>query len=131
LSIPVRERITHPACTGWSEKEGVCFVQPPLSVLQSLVAIRVHLDECGPAAGPLRVVPGSHRHGRLSESEGQHLRQVNGEFQCFAKRGDALLMRPLLLHASSRATEAVRRRVLHFVFGPAELPHGLGWNDAV
>jgi hypothetical protein len=57
LSIPVRERITHPDYTGWSEKEGVLFVQPPLSVLESLIAVRVHLDECGPGAGPLR-----HRH---------------------------------------------------------------------
>src|SRR5206468_2398213 len=89
LSIPVRERITHPDCTGWSEKEGVLFVQPPLSVLESLVAVRVHLDECGPGAGPLRVVPGSHRHGRLSDSEARHQRQTNGETECFAKRGDA------------------------------------------
>ena len=131
LSIPVRERITHPDCTGWSEKEGVLFVQPPLSVLESLVAVRVHLDECGPGAGPLRVVPGSHRHGRLSDGEARHQRQANGEFECLAKRGDALLMRPLLLHASSKAAEPSRRRVLHFLFGPAELPHPLRWGSAV
>jgi len=131
LSIPVRERITHPDCTGWSEKKGVLFVQPPLSVLESLVAVRVHLDECGPGAGPLRVVPGSQRHGRLSKSEARHQRQTNGEFECFAKRGDALLMRPLLLHASSKATVPFRRRVLHFLFGPAELPHALRWDNAV
>jgi|RhiMetdeSRZDD1v2_1073273.scaffolds.fasta_scaffold296624_2 ectoine hydroxylase-related dioxygenase (phytanoyl-CoA dioxygenase family) len=131
LSIPVRERITDPACTGWSEKEGVLFVQPPLPVLESLVAVRVHLDECGPGAGALRVVPGSHRHGRLTESEARHQRQANGEIECIAKRGDALLMRPLLLHASSKATEPVRRRVLHFLFGPSELPHALRWNNAV
>ena len=131
LSIPVRERITHPDCTGWAEKEGVLFVQPPLSVLESLVAVRVHLDECGPGAGPLRVVPGSHRHGRLSKREARHQRQMNGEFECIAKRGDSLLMRPLLLHASSKATEPFRRRVLHFLFGPAELPHALRWDNAV
>ena len=131
LSIPVRERITHPDCTGWSEKEGVLFVQPPLSVLESLVAVRVHLDECGPGAGPLRVVPGSHRHGRLSDSEARHQRQTNGETECFAKRGDVLLMRPLLLHASSKATAPSRRRVLHFLFGPAQLPHALRWDNAV
>jgi ectoine hydroxylase-related dioxygenase (phytanoyl-CoA dioxygenase family) len=131
LSIPVRERIAHPNCTGWSEKEDVLYVQPPLSVLESLVAVRVHLDECGPGAGPLRVVPGSHRHGRLSGSEARHHRQTNGEFECFAKRGDALLMRPLLLHASSKATAPSRRRVLHFLFGPAELPHALRWDNAV
>jgi hypothetical protein len=37
-------------------------------------------------------------------------------------------MRPLLLHASSRARLPVRRRILHFLFGPARLPHGLVWN---
>ena len=131
LSIPVRERITHRDCTGWSEKEGLLFVQPPLSVLESLVAVRVHLDECGPGAGPLRVVPGSHLHGRLSDSEARHQRQANGEIECFAKRGDALLMRPLLLHASSKATSPSRRRVLHFLFGPAELPNALRWDNAV
>ena len=107
------------------------FVQPPLSVLQSLVAVRVHLDESGPGSGLLRVVPRSHRGGRLSEAEARHQQQANDEVQCFAKRGAALLMRPLLLHASSKATEPVRRRVLHFLFGPPELPHGLRWNNAV
>jgi ectoine hydroxylase-related dioxygenase (phytanoyl-CoA dioxygenase family) len=131
LSIPVRERIAHPDYAGWSEKEGVLFVRPSLSVLESLVAVRIHLDECGPGAGPLRAVPGSHRHGRLSDGETRGLRERNGEVECLAKRGDALLMRPLLLHASSKATAPLRRRVLHFLFGPAELPHGLGWHNAV
>ena len=30
-------------------------------------------------------------------------------------------------HASSKAGGASRRRVLHFVFGPRELPAGLAW----
>ena len=131
LSVPVRDRITNPECTGWSEKEGVLFVQPPLSVLESLVAVRVHLDDCGPEAGPLRVVPRCHRAGRLSDSEARRQRQTHGEFECLAKRGDALLMRPLLLHASSKATAPARRRVLHFLFGPEELPCALRWDNAV
>jgi hypothetical protein len=40
-------------------------------------------------------------------------------------------MRPLLLHASSKATSPVPRRVLHFVFGPPTLPLGLEWRWAV
>src|SRR5215470_7409291 len=131
LSIPVGERIAHPECTGWSEKEGTLFVQPPASILESLVAVRVHLDDCEAGAGPLRVVPGSHRQGRLSNCEARRRREANGEVPCLAKRGDALLMRPLLLHASSKATVPSRRRVLHFLFGPAELPHGLRWANAV
>jgi hypothetical protein len=131
LSIPVRERSNDPDLTGWSEKEGVLFVQPPVSVLESLVAVRLHLDDSGPEAGPLRVVPGSHRQGRLSPDEARRLRQARGECECLATRGDALLVRPLLLHASSKAAVPSRRRVLHFLIGPAELPHGLRWNNAV
>ena len=111
-----------------SVKEGEPYVQPPVGVLESLLAVRVHLDDCGVDAGPLRVVPGSHRAGRLGDAEARALRDMHGETTCTAARGDALAMRPLLLHASSRARAPVRRRVLHFLFGPSRLPHGLVWN---
>jgi len=112
-------------------KEGEPYVQPPIDVLQSLLAVRVHLDECGADAGPLRVVPGSHRAGRLDGEEALALRAAHGETVCTAAQGDVLLMRPLLLHASSRAKSPARRRVLHFLFGPPGLPHGLAWNHMV
>jgi hypothetical protein len=112
-------------------KEGEPYVQPPVDVLRSLLAVRVHLDDCGVDAGPLRVVPCSHRVGRVDGDEAQALRAQHGETTCTAARGDALLMRPLLLHASSQARSPARRRVLHFLFGPARLPHGLVWNRTV
>ncbi|MGJ7606966.1 phytanoyl-CoA dioxygenase family protein [Variovorax sp. LT1R20] len=111
-----------------SIKEGEPYVQPAVVVLESLLAVRVHLDDCGVDAGPLRVVPGSHRAGRLGDAEARALRDLHGEVTCTAARSDALAMRPLLLHASSRAQTPARRRVLHFLFGPARLPHGLVWN---
>jgi ectoine hydroxylase-related dioxygenase (phytanoyl-CoA dioxygenase family) len=131
LSIPVRERVPHPACGGWSEKEDVTYVQPPVSVLESLVAVRAHLDDCGPESGPLCVVPRSHRHGRLSVDAARALREQHGETACNIERGGVLVMRPLLLHASSKARAPSRRRVLHFLFGPPELPGGLTWHRAV
>jgi hypothetical protein len=131
LSIPVRERVSAPSCRGWSRKERILYVQPPATLLESLVAVRVHLDDCDERSGPLRVVPGSHRHGRLTDSEAAAVRQREGEVRCLARRGDALLMRPLLLHASSKAETVSRRRVLHFLYGPAELPYGLRWHRAV
>lgn len=131
LSIPVQERIPHPDCSGWSEKEGVLYVQPPVAVLESLVAVRAHLDDCGSANGPLRVVPASHRHGRLSTEAARVLREHRGEVECVARRGDVLAMRPLLLHSSSKAQARDRRRVLHFLFGPHDLPYGLRWHRAV
>jgi ectoine hydroxylase-related dioxygenase (phytanoyl-CoA dioxygenase family) len=131
LSIPVRERILHPECAGWSVKEGVVYVQPPVAVLESLVAVRAHLDDCGPETGPLRVVPRSHRHGRLSADAIRVLRREHGEIECIARRGGVIVMCPLLLHSSSKARSRARRRVLHFLFGPPELACGLKWHCAV
>lgn len=46
---------------------------------------------------------------------------------CPVAQGAGMAMRPLLLHASSKATGSSRRRVLHFLFGPPALPFGLEW----
>jgi len=131
LAIPVQERVDAAECSGWSLKEGVLFVQPPTEVLANLVAVRVHVDDCNAENGPIRVVPGSHRQGRLSAAEAESLREERGEMVCTGPRGSVVLMRPLLLHASSKAREASSRRVLHFLFGPATLPFGLRWHEAV
>lgn len=120
LHVPVRERIDDPALRGWSAKQGVPFVEAPPDLLANLIAIRLHLDACTTVDGPLRVWPGSHRHGRHS-GEGR---------VCPAAAGDALAMRPGLVHASSKASGLSQRRVLHFVFGPHHPPHGLRWRWA-
>jgi ectoine hydroxylase-related dioxygenase (phytanoyl-CoA dioxygenase family) len=77
------------------------------------------------------VVPGSHRFGRLDGESAIAKRQHLGEVICEVSRGSALLMHPLLLHASSKLLSANRRRVLHFLFGPPILPFGLKWGHAV
>lgn len=128
LSIPVKRRVDTPGCSGWSEKEGQMYVQPPVSVLEQLVAVRVHLDDCPVESGALRVVPGSHAGGRLDRGRAEELRRENGEAAAPVSRGGALVMRPLILHASSKATEQNPRRVMHFVFGPPHLPFGLEWR---
>lgn len=129
LSIPVRRRVEAAGLSGWSEKEGALYVHPPVEVLEQLVAVRIHIDDCGPEHGHLRVVPGSHRLGRLSEKEIPAILRELGERDCVVGRGGALIMRPLLVHASSKAVVPNRRRVLHFLFGPAALPLGLEWNN--
>lgn len=132
LSIPVAQRVEHDALSGWSSKQGVHFVQPPVATLERLLAVRVHLDVCGEGDGPLRVVTGSHRHGRLDPAQAQALRDAHGETECTALAGDLLIMRPLLLHASSKALKpSGRRRVLHFLFGPRDPGFGLRWSTAI
>jgi hypothetical protein len=131
LSIPVKRRVESAECSGWSEKEGYLFVQPPAGVLEEMVAVRVHVDACPAESGALRLVPGSHMFGRLDSVAAKKLKEEQGEVAVPVSRGGALVMRPLLLHASSKATGSMPRRVLHFVFGPRELPLGLEWRHVV
>jgi len=132
LAIPVATRIEHPDLTGWSSKERALFVQPPATALQDMLAVRIHLDPCTAQDGPLRVVPRSHRHGRLLPVRARSLCDKNGQVECTTDTGDLLLMRPLLLHASSKATRPTGpRRVLHFLFGSPEPGYGLQWSTAV
>lgn len=130
LSIPVAFRVEHAALRGWSEKEGSVFVQPPAALLAQLVAVRVHLDPCLDADGPLQCMPGTHRHGRIAADDAARYRETGTLVACPMECGDALVMRPLVLHASSKADGSSQRRVLHFVFGPRELPFGLAWRHA-
>ena len=131
LSIPVEEKVDNPLLTGWSEKQGALFVQPPASVLRDLVAVRVHLDACDHCDGALRVVAGSHRAGRLSHEDALRMRDELGETSCSVEKGGAMILKPLLLHASSKATGNSQRRVLHLLFGPRTLPFGLRWQHTV
>jgi ectoine hydroxylase-related dioxygenase (phytanoyl-CoA dioxygenase family) len=125
LSIPVQERVEDALLRGWSRKEDGWYVQPPAGLLEQMIAVRLHLDPCGATDGPVHVVPGSHLQGVISPQDAVTMRQ--NEVACLAEVGDLLVMRPLVLHRSSKATGASRRRVLHFLFGPAGLPHGLEW----
>jgi hypothetical protein len=129
LSIPVAERIDDAALGGWSEKEGALYVQAPIELLSQLVAVRLHIDNCGIDDGPLRVVPGSHQLGRIDATLGASMRQAEKEVVCIGGPGSVLVMRPLLLHSSSKTRGASQRRVLHFLFGPRELPHRLRWHS--
>jgi ectoine hydroxylase-related dioxygenase (phytanoyl-CoA dioxygenase family) len=131
LSIPVANRVDEPSLRGWSIKEGSLFVQAPTELLEKLVAIRVHLDACDVGDGALRVLSGSHLQGVFSPSDAITLRNAGKQVECHAAQGSAMVMRPLLLHASSKSTGKSRRRVLHFVFGPRVLPHGLQWENAL
>lgn len=128
LTIAVKERCEAPGCRAWSDKAGIPHVQPPTDILQRMLAVRVHLDDCGPESGPLQVIPGSHRSGRLDAAEVSSWRATSRPALCTTGRGGAVLMRPLLLHASSPAEVPEHRRVVHLEFAAEELPHGIRWH---
>ncbi len=114
----------------WSIKNGDVHVQPPEHLLSEMLTIRLHLDDADESNGALRVLPGSHRKGRLSAEDIRLLLDNQAEHVCKAKAGEILLMRPLLLHASSRSASSGPRRVLHIEYAGFELPRPLRWNEA-
>jgi ectoine hydroxylase-related dioxygenase (phytanoyl-CoA dioxygenase family) len=114
----------------WSVKDGVPHVQPPSSVLDSMLTVRVHLDDCGESNAPLRVIPGTHRAGIMDARAIEFARDEHDAVSCVVPAGGLLLMRPLLLHASSAASNPRHRRVIHLEWAAGSLPHGLEWHRA-
>jgi ectoine hydroxylase-related dioxygenase (phytanoyl-CoA dioxygenase family) len=130
LTITVREREDVTGFGPWTKKAGILHVQPPPEIMSGVLAIRLHLDESGLDNGPLRVIPGSHRKGRLS-AEQIGIWNKDDSVTCTVAKGGALVMRPLLLHASSACAIPKSRRVIHLEFAAVELPQGLEWYDRV
>jgi ectoine hydroxylase-related dioxygenase (phytanoyl-CoA dioxygenase family) len=128
--ISVAERTEILGWGPWSIKAGVKHVRPSSEIVSRMLAIRIHLDERGAKNGPLRVIPGSHKHGFLSDRQIQDWPKT-GAVTCTANRGAAILMRPLLLHSSPPATAPSSRRVIHLKFAAEELPNGAEWKDRV
>lgn len=130
LTLALRARAEVSGFGPWSTKDGIPHVQPPVELLQQMLTVRLHLDDADESNGALRVLPGSHCLGRLSSERVQELRNQQSDFLCAVSAGDALLMRPLLLHASSRSTSTRHRRVLHIEYAAFTLPDELDWHEA-
>lgn len=109
-------------------KAGVPHVVASETVLQSMLTLRIHLDEATVANGPLQVVPGSHV--SLDSCGVGTDRAVT----ILAAAGDVLAMRPLLSHCSgsSHVGTILHRRILHLEFAASrELSDGFAWHDFV
>lgn len=128
LSLAVAERREVEGWTNWSLKAGVHHVQPPADILERMLTLRIQLDDCGADNGPLRVLPGTHRLGRIKADRIATLRGEIAETACAASADSALAFKPLLLHASSPAKAPHHRRVIHLEYAPADLlPPVLRW----
>lgn len=130
LTIAVKNRVDIKGFGPWSIKAGVHHVQAPIHIMKNLLAVRCHLDEMGVENGTLRVIPGSHHLGKITNAQLNRIRESHGEITCCAPKGSIMLMRPLLLHASSKGTRPMNRRVIHFEYAPEGLlPKELVWQE--
>jgi ectoine hydroxylase-related dioxygenase (phytanoyl-CoA dioxygenase family) len=115
-ALPVQERIEAPGWGPWHEKEGVLYVQAPAAVLGRVLALRLHLDDCSEQSGPLRVIPGTHGLGILSEAEIERHATYDDPVECLAARGSVVAIRPLTIHSSSKSRSQAPMRVLHIEY---------------
>lgn len=130
LSIAVEKQIETPGYGPWSSKEGTLHVQPPAEILERIISLRIHLDACPSENGAIKFIPGSHKLGRIDPLDISNIVDENQAYICEAERGDIIIMRPLILHSSSKSTMPDHRRVLHLEFSSAKLPNGLDWTEA-
>ncbi len=127
LTITVAAQAEVAGYTHWSMKAGVPHVQPPVAILENIVALRIHLDDCPEENGALEVVPGSHRLGRINPEELRRMHCAGETVACPAAAGEVLAMRPLLVHGSRKSSIPARRRVLHIEYCGETLDSPLQW----
>ncbi len=127
LTVCVAGRLDVLGYGPWTMKAGVWHVQPPVPILERMLSVRVHLDECDESNGALRVLAGTHRLGRLDAAQIAEQQQSARSVTCVTGAGGMVLMRPLLIHASSAASKATHRRVIHIEYSACTLDGGLRW----
>lgn len=130
LTIAVREKRQIEGFSAWTIKAGIQHVQPPTEILEKMITLRFHLDDTDETNGALKVIPKSHLKGRLNAIQIKAEREKNKIQICRARRGDCLIMRPLLLHSSSAAINPQNRRVVHLEFSADSLPGNLEWDES-
>jgi ectoine hydroxylase-related dioxygenase (phytanoyl-CoA dioxygenase family) len=115
-ALPLVEKHETPGWGPWSIKDRVFYAHATAGALEQVLALRLHLDDSTQENGSLRVLPGTHKLGVLDDEEVE-LKAAEGTFVgCLIGKGGVLAMRPLLIHASSKSTSAMPRRVLHIEY---------------
>lgn len=127
LTISVDKRAETKEFGPWTIKQDQFAVQPPLEILENIFTIRIHLDDTNENNGALRVIRGSHKKG-IYRPETINWDDET-EISCSVPAGGIMIMKPLLLHASSRTLNNERRRVVHLEFCNRELPFPLEWAE--
>jgi len=115
-ALPLEERRDAPGWGPWSVKSGIAYAHAPASALCRIVALRLHFDDSGSDNGPLRVIPGTHGLGLLSDAAIGQIVEGTPAVDCLVFAGGIVAMRPLILHASSKAETTRPRRVLHIEY---------------
>lgn len=119
-ALPLRYEMELPGWGPWSTKLGVRYAHAPSEALCQVLALRLHLDDSTPNNGPLRILPGTHRLGVLSDDRVHELSEEIAPVECVVAKGGVVAMRPLVVHASSKSQADKPRRVLHIEYAASK-----------
>lgn len=122
-SIPVPSPALMPGFDNLTRKDGGWQAEAPVALLAEMRNLRIFVDRATADDGSLEVMPGTHRRGRIEQAE---IPAIQGQWlPMTGDSGDAVILSPLLLHRSRRASEPNGRRVLQLECVPAELAEAL------
>jgi predicted DNA-binding transcriptional regulator YafY len=127
-TINVKSKQETSGYSGWTKKDDFYSVCPPEEILKSTLTVRIHLDDTDETNGALKVIPGS-QNKKMSNEEIQLVTQNSIPFVCDVNACGVHLMKPLLLHASSKATSQKHRRVIHLEFNSSVISGDLEWAE--
>jgi hypothetical protein len=127
-TIAVEIRIEVEGFGPWSTKGGQLHVAPPVEVLQGMVTLRLHIDDCDGSNAPLKAALGTHRLGVVPADKAAEVAAAHPLEVCRAEAGDVWAYSTLILHASERSRSNGRRRVLQVDYAAADLLGGLKWR---
>ena len=130
-SIALKSKHEMPGFKSWTEKQGVVHAEPPVEYLTNTLSLRIHLDVANAETGGLRVIPSSHKDGRVHSSKLLKIVENTEVVECNADSGDVLLMNPLLFHSSRKASKPTHRRIVHIEYSAMKLPPPLSWFECV
>jgi ectoine hydroxylase-related dioxygenase (phytanoyl-CoA dioxygenase family) len=124
-SIPVPSANLLPGFDNLTRKDGGWQAEAPEGVLQRMRNCRIFIDAATVDDGPLEVVPGSHRRGRILQSDIPAIVARGQWHPIIGAAGDLVVLSPLLLHRSRRAAVPSGRRVLQLECLPVDLAAAL------
>ncbi|MGJ8612015.1 MAG: phytanoyl-CoA dioxygenase family protein [Octadecabacter sp.] len=126
--ISVHDKVDVKGYQNWTKKSGTWHCEPPKTVLDGMLFVRVHLDDSTQSNGAMEIAVGSHAGGIVPSARAEKTANTYPIEVCNAKRGDVLILKMLTLHCSKPATIQSGRRVLRIDLSSSVLPLPLSWH---
>jgi len=125
--IAVQDKIETDGFSNWTKKSGVWHCEPPVTTLEKMLFVRVHLDKNTKTNGAMEIALNSHSKGKILASQATETAQKHTTEVTTAEAGDVLVLPMLTLHRSLPSETKECRQTLRIDFACDPLPNPLKW----